>query len=111
MCTHALSLALGRQGALGGLDLGELDLGGAAADEAGHDLAAGEAPLGELGGEDLCGALALVEALDELGALGVAAADVEGPADEGAVLVLVELDLVVGVLGDAVLEALGRFRC
>lgn len=99
-------LALDRQGLLGARLLGQGDLVVAAGDEAGQDLAAAVDPLGELLAEDLVDVLALVETLDELGALGGAAADVEGPADEGAELVVVEDRLAVEHVGDALLEFL-----
>ena len=81
----------------------QLHLGGAAADQAGQLDAAAELPLGQLLGGDRVGVLAGVEARDEARGARVAAADVEGPADEGAVLVVVESDGLGRVLGDAVL--------
>lgn len=97
-----MDLALDRERLVGSLLLGQGDLGISASDETGKSLAAGVHPLGELLGEDLVDVLALVETLDQGGRLGGAAAHVEGPADEGTVLVHVEDGLGV----EHVLEAL-----
>lgn len=79
----------------------------AAASEAGKNLSTRLVPLGKLLGGDSVGVLASVETFDELGRLDVAAANVESPADECAVLVGIEDNFVVGVLVDAVLGNLG----
>lgn len=63
-------------------------------------------PLGQLPINHSVGLLALVETFDELRSLGGAAADVKGPADQGAELVLVEGDFAVNHFGDAFLEFL-----
>ena len=96
-------LRAGRQSRGAGSGLAESDLGGTAAGKAGQHNAAALVPLGELLGADGVGGAAGVEAVDEGGGAGGAAADVEGPADEGAVLVGVEDDAGGGVEGDAVL--------
>ncbi len=63
-------------------------------------------PLGELSGEDRVDVLAGVEALDQGRGLGGAAPHVEGPADEGTVLVEVDDRLGGEHGGDALLEFL-----
>jgi hypothetical protein len=83
------------------------DLSRAAPGQASKDLAAGLVPLGQLLRGDGVGVLAGVEALEQSRALDVAAADIEGPADEGTVLVGVQDDPGGGVQGDALLEFLG----
>ena len=87
-----------------GLLLGEVNLGVAAANKAREDNTTTVDPLGELLGVDSVDVLASVDALDELGVFGGAAANIEGPADNGAVLVQVQRG--VDHLGDALLEAL-----
>lgn len=78
-------------------------LGGTTTHQAGELDAAAKLPLGQLLGGDGVGVAASVEARDEGRGARVAAADVEGPADEGAVLVGVEDDVGARVAGDAVL--------
>jgi len=82
--------------------LGKLNLGLAPANQTVENLAASVNPLGELLRDDLVGTLALIETLDQCRALGGAAAHIECPADEGAVLVGVEDGLAL----EHVLEAL-----
>lgn len=85
----------------------QLHLGGATADKTRQDLAAAFVPPRQLLLGDGVGVLAGVEAGDEGRRLGGPAAHVEGPRDEGAVLVGVEDDRGGGLQGNAVLEALG----
>ena len=63
----------------------EVELGLAAASETGENLAASLVPLGQLDGDDAC--IAGVEALDKVRLAGIRAANVEGPADQGTVLI------------------------
>lgn len=92
------------RGTRSGLEQG--DLGGATADKPGELDTTAELPLGQLLLGDGVGVLSRVQAGDEAGGARVAAADVEGPANEGAVLVVVEGHRLGGVHGDAVLGGL-----
>lgn len=84
--------------------MGQVNLGLSAARQSGNGLSIALVPLGQLLIEDGPGSLACVEALDEGRRPGGAAADVEGPGHDSAVLVGVEPDVVCGHGGDAVLR-------
>lgn len=108
-------LGAGRQGLVRSSSLSKRHLCGATAHETRELDPSRVLPLGELLGGDGVGVLAGVEALEEGGGLDGAAAHVEGPADEGAVLVGVQDDVGGGGEGDAVLGGLFvlrvRIRC
>lgn len=74
----------------------QLDLRRPAPREPGKNLAAALVPLGQLLRGDSVGTLARVEAREQRRSLHRAAADVKGPADDGAVLVGVQGDARVG---------------
>lgn len=82
------------------------NLGGTAADKTREDLSTSVLPLGELLAEDSVDVLESVEALEKAGSGNVSWADVECPRDEGAVLVLVQVDTVDGLQGDGLLRGL-----
>lgn len=84
--------------------MGEVNLGLSAARQSRDGLSVALVPLRQLRVEHGSRVLALVEALDERGRLCGAAADVEGPRHDGAVLVGVEPDGVGRHGGDAVLR-------
>ena len=86
----------------------QLHLGGPPPRQPGQHLAVALVPLGQLLRGHRVGVLARVEAADERRRARGAAADVEGPADEGAVLIRVEDHVGGRVERDAVLEALAE---
>lgn len=100
---YILYLASSRKGRVAGRSVEEIDLGLASSNKAGQDLAAALVPLRKLIGSHSAGILAIVEALDQRRRSSVTATDIEGPADEGTVLVGVESDGFGSVGGDAVL--------
>lgn len=84
----------------------QLNLSGPPPLQTRDNLAPALVPLRQLLAGDCVGVLARVETLDEGRGARVAAADVEGPADQRAVLVGRERDRFACVVGDAVLGGL-----
>lgn len=86
----------------------QINLGGTTAHQTGQDLAATLVPARQFLRSNRVGILSGVEATDQGRRAGGAAADIEGPADQGAVLVRIQDDGRGGLHGDAVLEGLRR---
>ena len=83
------------------LCLEQLHLGLSSSCQARQHLAARFVPLGQLGRGHLVRVLFLVQPLDQGRGACVSAPNVEGPADQGAILVGVELNGVLDLLADA----------
>lgn len=101
-------LAVNREGSNVGGRVVQLDLSSPSPHQPRQHLTATQLPLRELLSSDGVRILALVEPLDEGGGPDIATADVEGPADERAILVCVQHDRRLGDLGDALLSDLER---
>jgi hypothetical protein len=99
--------ALRRQRGGGGGGLKQRHLGGSAPGQAGQHPPARAVELGQLLGGDGVGVLGVVETAHQRGVGHAAAADVEGPRDEGAVLVGVEADRVGEFVCEAFFVGLG----